>query len=284
MVSGPDLGAGFLYQLTRERRGPLDRFVFHAQNGGVDANGPPKGSPEPFGWAQSARMCPFGGRLCWHREFELPGSETLHVRTAYNRTRFVMESSIEQAYGGRPVPYAEALALLVPEGTGFPDRAWLTGSIALALQGSALAPTSVEIDAPESAIRTWAGSLEPYVIEPPGRTTWYGGLERFGARAFVGTLREGTRVEWSERAPRATGTGPTQSSPEGRSVTWNGRAWPVRSAAWVLVESFEQLRPELFENARSLGSQDPGFARQLTELMGDRGFTAQDEASLRSWF
>jgi hypothetical protein len=228
MISGPDLGAGFLYQLTREPAGEIARFVFHAQDGGVDANGPPKGTPEPFGWSRSDGMCPLGGRTCWHREFWLPGSEALHVRTSYNRTRFVMEASLEQAYGARPVPLEAALDELVrrcpPDPTGG-EPAWsLVGPTARWVEGLGAPPGRIEIETSEAGVRRWAERFEEYLIEPAARTSWLGVGRRFAARAFVGTLQVGARVEWSEPDPAVAPTG--RAAPGTEWVDWKGHRVP----------------------------------------------------------
>jgi hypothetical protein len=82
MLSGPDTGGGFLFQLTVERGGEEAGFTFHAQEGREDAGGPPKGSPEPLGYAHPASACMYGGPRCWHRRFLLPLTELSRVRLA----------------------------------------------------------------------------------------------------------------------------------------------------------------------------------------------------------
>src|SRR5579863_3734953 len=109
MLSGPDMGGGFLYQLTSNAEQEPARFVVHVQDGGPDAGGPPRGSPEPFGYFHPAKYCDFGGPRCWHREFDLPSTEVGRVRAAYNRTRFVMEAMLAQVYGGETVPVEDGL-------------------------------------------------------------------------------------------------------------------------------------------------------------------------------
>ncbi|HEV2165927.1 MAG TPA: hypothetical protein VGS23_02945, partial [Thermoplasmata archaeon] len=63
-----------------------------------------------------------------------------------------------------------------------------------------------------------------YLVEPPAETVW-GGRRLVAARAFIGSLREGTRVEWAEfeagAAPRPVDTV--------RLVGWNGRRVPVEA-------------------------------------------------------
>lgn len=228
MLSGPDLGAGFLYQLTRRREGPRARFTFHAQEGGQDASGPPIGTPEPFGWSVPSSMCSFGGRQCWHRTFETDDLEVAAVRAAYNRTRFVMAAQLSQAYRGTEVLWASALeewaGRVVPslEKAHAPWR--LTGTASQALQGRQVKPRVVTISTTPLGVRLAAEAIPEYLVEPPAETVW-GGRRLVAARAFIGSLREGTRVEWAEfeagAAPRPVDTV--------RLVGWNGRRVPVEA-------------------------------------------------------
>jgi len=285
MLSGPDMGAGFLYQLTVERAPGPARFVFHAQDGGVDANGPPKGTPEPFGWAPSPSMCPLGGRTCWHREFWLPEAEALCVRTAYNRTRFVMEASLEQAYGGRPAPVDAALEELLRTtpgtATGPPDPWWLGGASSLWVQDTGPLPDRLEVETTERGVRWWAGTFEEYLIEPPAPTVWYSGRRRFGARAFLGTLRVGARVEWSVVA----GGSPTAPHPReegaGRWADWRGHRVPARSPAWVLRGAAEANRSDLVEAALAVCARAPGSREEFDALLQGSELTGPERDSLR---
>jgi hypothetical protein len=234
MVSGPDLGAGFLFQLTLERLpGPVAHYLFHAQDGGADASGPPMGTPEPLGWRRPAGMCPIGGRVCWHRDFWLPDAALGPVRASYNRTRFVMEESLKQVYRGRPVPLEPALEELLRKAPGSgssPPIEWsLAGATALWLQGAPNPPKSIEIETTEAGVRAWAERLEEYLIEPPGPTTWHDGARRFGARAFVGTLREGARVEWSDGGAGHPGNPGPIGGEGARWVDWKGHPLSVRT-------------------------------------------------------
>ncbi|MCI4358633.1 MAG: hypothetical protein L3J99_06360 [Thermoplasmata archaeon] len=228
MVSGPDLGAGFLYQLTRNRTGPQSTFTFHAQEGGQDASGPPIGTPEPFGWARSSVMCPFGGRKCWHRTFETPDREVGGVRAAYNRTRFVMEALLAQAYRNAPVPWAVALeewlSRVVPvlEQDNAP---WcLTHSTGSAVMAASTTVSGLSMRTTPAGVRAVASAIPEYLVEPAATTEWDGRL-RFASRAFIGTLRDGVRVEWA--SPRDP-TGSASPQIEG-TIEWKGRSLPVGS-------------------------------------------------------
>jgi hypothetical protein len=230
MLSGPDLGGGFLFQLTIERRPEGALFLYHAQDGGADAAGPPVGSPEPFGWQRASGMCPVGGRVCWHRDFVLDEAQSPQVRAAYGRTRFVMEACLGQAYRGAPAAVGPALAELIarapPPGPGTSASWAFVGPTALWLAGRGPPPGRIEVEDSAQGLRAWAGRLAEYLIEPPATTTWAGGARRFAARAFLGTFRDGARVEWSEPEP-----GSSAPEPPRREVEWNGQRVPVRLPA-----------------------------------------------------
>jgi hypothetical protein len=231
MISGPDLGAGFLHQLTREHTAGGARFTFHAQDGGEDAGGPPKGSPEALGWALAPGMCPIGGRRCWQRSFELTDAETALVRAAYQRTRLVMELSIEQA-AGRAVPtweaaFAETADRIEAEGRSDPIP-WALSAASLDRTSGAPAPTGeiVLVTTPAGVTRI-AAALREYLIEPPGPTDWP--PERFVAgRAFVGTPREGARVGWRAPSGRrdlgSTGEANARPGAKPSPISWAGRS------------------------------------------------------------
>ncbi len=222
MVSGPDLGAGFLFQLTRLRDGPNATFTFHAQTGGPDANGPPIGSPEPFGWQRSGGMCAFGGRVCWHRRFVTEDRELAQVRAAYNRSRFVMEAELGQTYRSARTPWEatleEWLARVGPAlaRAGAP---WsVQGAAASVIRGSADTVASITVRTSPAGVRAAGAAIPEYLIEPVGETDWPEGPV-LGARAFIGTLSEGTRVEW------AAARGASADDPIGpvEVVTWRGQ-------------------------------------------------------------
>jgi hypothetical protein len=229
MISGPDLGAGFLYQLTRNRTGPRSAFTFHAQEGGQDASGPPIGTPEPFGWARSGVMCPFGGRRCWHRTFETEDREIGGVRQAYNRSRFVMEALLAQAYRSAPVPWAVALeewlSRVVPalERDGAPW--YVTHSTGSAIQTASVPVSGLSMRTTTAGVRAAASAIPEYLVEPAATTEW-SGRPLFASRAFIGTLRDGTRVEWA--SPGDT-PGTAISGSDG-TVEWKGRSLSVGSA------------------------------------------------------
>lgn len=252
MVSGPDLGGGFLHQLTTQGTGPASLFIHHVQLGGADAGGPPVGDPVPFGFSPAPAMCPFGGRQCWHREYLLDGADVAHVRAAYNRWRFVASTLLAQRYRHGHRPIATAVAGLVDtlgpdlEHQGLPW--YIGGSAGLWIRGIDLEPMDIDIGTDCSGARRIAERLGPFLIEPFARTRWSEGGERWGARAFLGTLQEGMLVEWST-SPSATsprGSGREWAIAEGEfaieSIEWAGRRVPVSPAEFALVRCAERER------------------------------------------
>jgi hypothetical protein len=208
MLSGPDLGGGFLFQLTVE---PLDtraRLIYHAQEGGIDASGPPKGSPVPFGFFRTTASCEIGGRDCYHRVFVLSAEEVPKARMAYNRLRFVTAPMLEQQYGGADVPIraaAEEVAKrLAPAFADRPDRWFFAGSAAAWLQDAPGSPRTIELGTDADGLAQIANALSDYLVEPLAETTWRELGPVRGARAYVGTLRSGVRVEWA-RLPAGVG-------------------------------------------------------------------------------
>jgi hypothetical protein len=201
MLSGPDLGAGYLHQLSLDREGERTTFTYHAQDGGADANGPPKGPLDVFGFVHPASPCPLGGPRCWHRRFHLPASDLSRVRQAYNRNRFVLQTMLDQAHDHVPAGVETALEEVIRRISGPLEHegiGWYVGGSAAAwLLGATIAPGDLDIGTTRAGVDRIAGLLPEYLIEPPAPTDWPGIGIVHGARAFVGTFREGARVEWS---------------------------------------------------------------------------------------
>jgi hypothetical protein len=201
MISGPDLGGGFLFQLTVDRAGALPRLTYHAQEGGIDASGPPKGSPRPFGFRRSSSPCSIGGRDCYHRDFDLEESSVPRARLAYNRFRFVLAPMMDQQYGTASVPATAALTEVAGRIAALPAGQrpqWFVGGSGAALvQGVAASPHDLDLGCDRTGVDRIAEALQDYLIEPPAWTEWHPGRRVYAARAFVGTLRDGVRVEWA---------------------------------------------------------------------------------------
>lgn len=277
MLSGPDLGAGFLHQLTTERDGDRTTFTYHAQEGGQDANGPPKGPLNVLDFAHPSVACQFGGPRCWHRRFLLPFAETPKVRQCYNRNRFVLQTMIDQAYSGAPVAIESALAEVVhrlTEPAGADDPEWYVGgSTAAWLLGAAVVPRDIDLGTGRPGVDRLGLRLADYLIEPVGTTDWKPGIVR-GARAFVGTFAEGARVEWA--VPLEPGADPPLAEWSGRpgvarllSAPFRGRPVRVSRPEYALVRAAEEKSAErvgaIGELVRRLGVD-----RELLGVLLDR--------------
>jgi hypothetical protein len=277
MISGPDLGGGYLHQLTIDPGGPRPRFTFHAQVGGVDANGPPLGPLDPFGFTHPPRACAFGGPRCWHRTFDLPAEAAPTVRPAYNRLRFVLTTLLEQRYAGRTPAVDAALAEIfsrLGEADAKAGHWWyIGGSTAAWLQGASLAPQDIDLGINEAAVAWVAEKLKEYLIEPLAVTLWGADRSMFAARAFVGTIREGARVEWGVPRGGERGVGrfdEWSGDPQrvrSRTVTFQGRPFVVSRPEYAFVRALER---DATDRARSIrDSLGPiGVDRELlTELL-----------------
>lgn len=250
MLSGPDLGGGFLHQLSIDRRGESTTFTHHAQDGGQDAGGPPAGPLDVLGFAHPPSPCMFGGPRCWHRRYLLPFSELPRVRFAYQRHRFVLGAMLAQAHGGAPVPIRVALRELVGRvapSAGSKGIAWYVGgSTAGWLLGGALHPRDIDLGTDRAGVDRLGSLLSDYLIEPVAPTDW--GVDRLvrGARAFVGTPQEGARVEWSVPLERpADPLGEFDGEPARvRTVLVDVDGLPVRASRpeYGLLRSVERRR------------------------------------------
>jgi hypothetical protein len=240
LLSGPDLGAGFLHQLSLERDGEWTSITYHAQDGGADANGPPKGPLDPFGFVHPPSPCMFGGPRCWHRRFLLPFSAIPRARLAYNRNRFVLSAMLDQVYDGAPVRIEAALSELVPR---LRDRLaqqridwYVGGSTAAWLLGARVTPRDIDLGTTRAGVDRIATLLGEFLIEPVAPTDWPVAGIVHGARAFVGTLREGVRVEWAV---------PIEPRPPAPFDEWSGQMATVRTVeAPFHGQSLRVSRPE----------------------------------------
>lgn len=201
LVSGPDLGGGYLHQLSIDRREGTTTFTHHAQEGGQDAGGPPLGDLDRLGFVRPPSPCMFGGPRCWHRRYLLPFSATPKVRFAYQRHRFVLETMLRQAYGRAPVPFDAALAELHAK-VAAPLReagiAWYVGgSGAVQLAGGGGSPLDIDLGTTRAGVDRLGELLAEYLIEPVAPTDRPDGTLVLGGRAFVGSPRQGARTEWA---------------------------------------------------------------------------------------
>jgi hypothetical protein len=200
LLSGPDLGGGFLYQLSFDPEGDRATFTYHAQDGGSDAGGPPPGPLDVFHFVHPSSPCMFGGPRCWHRRFLLPLSEAPRVRQAYNRLRFVMEVMAAQAFSDAPVAVDAGTREVVDRLAGPLEREgvdwYIGGSVAAWLQGAPVRPHDLDLGTTRAGVDRLGALLAEYLIEPVAPTEGPEGAITRAARAFVGTFKEGVRAEW----------------------------------------------------------------------------------------
>lgn len=279
MLSGPDLGGGYLHQLTTRSDGKRARFTYHAQSGGADASGPPLGPLDAFGFRHPSEPCPFGGPRCWHRSFETaPGAATT-VRQSYNRMRFVLTTLLEQRYAGRPVAVEAALTELIARlgDPGSSGSGWwyVGGSTAAWLQGAALAPNDIDLGTDPAGVPRIAEALKEYLVEPLAVTEGGGGVPVLAARAFVGTMREGALTEWGADqalAPRAGRFYEWSGDPQRvrtRTVPFQGHTVVVTRPEYALVRALEKGRTASVEairaSLRSIGVDRDLWSELLTQ-------------------
>ncbi|MGD0250543.1 MAG: hypothetical protein ABSB97_06640 [Thermoplasmata archaeon] len=291
LLSGPDLGAGFLHQLSLDRDGERTTFTYHAQDGGADANGPPKGPLDRFGFVHPASPCMFGGSRCWQRRFPLPLSEAPKVRRAYNRNRFVLETMMGQVYDGVPPALdpglREVVARIAPSLDTEGVEWYVGGSTAAWLLGAPVRPHDIDLGTTRAGVDRIASLLGDYLIEPVAPTDWPGpGIVR-GARAFVGTFQEGIRVEWSVPIePRTPEPFEEWSGRPGvarcATATVGGRTVLVTRPEYALLRAAERDdrdgRHGLAGAVRRLGPD-----RELLDVLLSRSsLSASDRASLRA--
>jgi hypothetical protein len=274
LVSGPDLGAGYLHQLSIDRSEDRTTFTYHAQEGGQDANGPPIGGLDPLGYSHPSAPCQFGGPRCWHRRFLLPFDATPRVRQAYNRSRFVLDTMLQQAFADRPIAVDEALQEIVRRvGPAF-DREgipWFVGGATAArLLGGDLRPRAIRLGTDRAGVDQLGGLLAEFLIEPVATTDRRPARIVRGGRAFVGTFVAGARAEWAV---------PLEPDPTPGSEEWAGRPGDVRTLTVRYGgQELRVSRPE-YTLVRTAARADRERADRLIETVRRIG---PDRALLRS--
>lgn len=250
LLSGPDLGGGYLFQLEVERSGDRARVTVHAQEGGLEAAVAPPASVRSLGFLPIAGGCPLGGRGCLHRRFDVPVATLARVRTTYNRARFVAAAALDQQAGTTDVPIAEGMRTLLDRLGTAPELVWFVGGDAAAwLHGVEGRPRSIVLGTDRPGVDGIAELLEEFLIEPAATTEWPDRPELYGARAFVGTLVRGVRVEWAAVPSGTLEWGLGGSSPRIRPVAWEGRSVRVAPLEFPAVRW-----------ARAAGRQEFGAA------------------------
>jgi hypothetical protein len=278
LVSGPDLGAGYLHQLSRDHDGTTTTFTYHAQTGGQDANGPPRGTLDVFHFVHPETPCMFGGPRCWQRRFLLPFEETPRVRQAYNRHRFVLETMIRQAYDDAPAAVEAGIAEIVgrvAEPLAREGIEWYVGGSAAAwLLGSGIQPRDIDLGTTRDGVDRIAELLREYLIEPIAPTDWPGtGIVR-GARAFLGTFQDGIRVEWAVPIePRAALPAEEWSGRAGvarlESATFRGTELRVSRPEYALVRAATAGSLERTDRLAAF-VRERGADRELLDLLLSR--------------
>lgn len=283
LVSGPDVGGGFLFQLTVDGGELNSVFTFHAQEGGIDGGEGTAGSPQALGFAVPDRMCPIGGRICWHREFEVPTLEALKVRFAYNRLRFVIGPTLRQKSGEVPVPFdagvRETLRHIVAPLTEAKVPWFVGGSSAPTLLGAKLDPRDLDLGTTGAGVRIIGDALAPYIVEPVALTRMSDGGRRWAGRAFVGTFQDGLLVEWAELPGPSPASGPLHEwstevleAAEPCSVDeWQVLVAPPEVA---LVKALTARREPRIREILPLVQARPVHRSLLDRLLPDQGPTA----------
>ncbi|HYA54569.1 MAG TPA: hypothetical protein VEG42_03090 [Thermoplasmata archaeon] len=259
LLSGPDLGGGYLHQLSVDLHDATTTFTHHAQEGGQDAGGPPVGELGVLGFVHPPAPCMFGGPRCWHRRFLLPRSAASLVRSTYQRHRFVLDLMLRQAHGGAPVAFEAALRELVSRLTE-PLRAegiewYIAGSGSVWLAGGGGAPHDLDVGTSRAGVERIGELLREYLIEPVAPTDGSNGRLVVGGRAFVGSPKAGSRVEWAvplePRAPLpleelvgAPGVSRTVEVPFG-----DGPRIRISRPEYALLRAAERDRPVAVEAA-----------------------------------
>jgi hypothetical protein len=253
LLSGPDLGGGFLFQLTRDRSPLPLGYTFHLQEAGSDAANPPGGSPQSLGYAHPPATCMYGGPLCWEKHFAVGEEAATPVRLAYNRTRFVIGPLLAQASGTAPAAVGAGLRELLTRIVGALEETgvrWqITGSTAAWARGVPIEPFEINLQVERAGVRQIAELLGDYLVEPnhPTRTADRPPSEQ-GA-AFVGTFREGIRVVWASLATDSEGRGPPAESGPGwierrQYIEWEEFRLPVSPIEFELLHHAETARSE----------------------------------------
>jgi hypothetical protein len=291
MLSGPDLGGGYLHQLSIDRLEGTTTFTHHAQEGGSDAGGPPVGALDRLGFVHPPTPCMFGGPRCWHRRYLLPFSATPRVRFAYQRLRFVLETMLRQAWDLEPVPFGAALGELVAKVAGpLADAGvewYVAGSGAVALAGGGGTPHDIDLGVPRDGVDRLGELLREYLIEPVAPTDGSSGRLVLGGRAFVGTPKVGARVEWAVPLE----PGPPLPAEEFAATAGVTRTIPVPFAAgplrvsrpeYALVRAASRRRADGVDAAvRAIAHVGPD-AELLDVLLARSAIPAEERTALRS--
>jgi hypothetical protein len=199
----------------------------------------------------------------------LPFSAIPRARQAYNRNRFVLPAMLDQVYDNAAVPVDAALAEVVSRIADLLARDriewYVGGSMAARLLGARVAPHDIDLGTTRAGVDRIGTLLGPFLIEPVAPTDWPAAGIVHGARAFVGTLQEGVRVEWAiPIEPRA----PTPFD------EWSGRTETVRTVeASFQGHALRVSRPEyaLVRAQEKHRSADAAAIAEVVRRLGPDG-------------
>ncbi|MCI4345572.1 MAG: hypothetical protein L3K07_02285 [Thermoplasmata archaeon] len=285
LLSGPDVGGGFLLQLSEERPPLPAGYTYHLQEGGTDAAAAPAASLEPLGFAHPPAACMFGGPRCWERSFAAPGESASAVRNSYNRFRFILGPLLEQRAGRRPVPMEQGLTELLDrllEPLRLTSVPWeIGGSTGAWIRGVPIAPKHIDVGTTADGARVIGQLLEDARTEPVHERVEPDGRRQLWGSAFLGTLVEGVRVEWGG-ATRDVEEGAAEGEWHGRGlwtrverVEWHGRRVPLAPLEFELVRLLERGRNPEAEAVLKAAEGSLHVSTLKTALDGSRLSPAQ---------
>ncbi|MCI4355114.1 MAG: hypothetical protein L3K06_07100, partial [Thermoplasmata archaeon] len=142
-----------------------------------------------------------------------------------------------------------------------PDGWFLGGSVSGMLQGAAVVPREVEIGTDRIGTTQVATALAEYLIEPLADTSWRGTGPIFGARAYLGTLRSGVRVEWGV---------PIGPAPSARLELREGTDEVATRPVPFLGGTVRVLRPE-YGLLRAAARRDPAETAAVAAVLRSEG-------------
>jgi hypothetical protein len=178
----------------------------------------------------------------------------------------VLETMLRQAHRGTSVDVERGIDEVIRRMANPLDSEgieWYVGGSAAAwLLGASVSPKDIDLGTTRAGVDRLAQLLEEYLIEPAAPTDWPArGIVR-GARAFVGTFREGIRVEWAA---------PVEPRPVLPFEEWSGRPGVAR----LLATSFRgrPIRVTRPEYALVRAAEKGRFDRlgPIAELLRSRG-------------
>ncbi len=159
---------------------------------------------------------------------------------------------------------------LGPDGQGW----YIGGSVAAWLQGVPVVPRDLDLGTDRPGVDRIAEALGEYLIEPPSRTMWPPARPVYAARAFVGSLVNGVRVEWAvPDGPAGTAEPFTEwARPMDEvpivSMEWNGRRLRVSRLEFFVAQMAARHQTErLRSGAKRLAEVGPDD-RLADELAG----------------